>query len=58
MELIRIILTKHICKLVWKMSQENSKLCLAAEIVRWIFVGMAAVVLWLLVVFAYRFTMG
>lgn len=55
---MRIILAKHICRLVWKMSQEKTKLCLPAEIIRWLFVGMVFVVLWVMVVFAYRFTFG
>lgn len=53
---MKVILAKHICRLVLKMSLRETKLSLAGELLRWIVVGIAATAWWIMLVYAYRFT--
>lgn len=55
---MKVILTKHLCRLVLKMSLRETKLCLAAEIAGWLLVVILFCCAWISVVYAYRFTVG
>lgn len=55
---MKVILTKHLCKLALKMSLRETKLCMAAEIARWLLVVILSCVAWVSVVYAFRFTFG
>ena len=55
---MKVILTKHLCRLVLKMSLRETKLCLAAEIARWLLVVILFCGAWIALVYAYRFTFG
>lgn len=53
---MKVIISKYLCKLVLKMSLRETKLCPAAEVVRWAFAIILASCAWIAVVYAYRFT--
>lgn len=55
---MKVILTKHLCKLVLKMSLRETKLCTAAEIARWLLVVILFCCAWISLVFAVRYTLG
>lgn len=55
---MKVILSKHICRLVLKMSLRETKLCRAAEIARWLLVVILSAIAWVSVVYAFRFTFG
>ena len=55
---MKVILTKHLCRLVLKVSLRETKLCLAAEIARWLLVVILFCGAWIALVYAYRFTFG
>ena len=53
---MKVILAKHICRLVLKMSLRETKLSLAGERLCWSVVGIGATAWWIMLVYAYRFT--